>query len=161
MSDYQFSQMLARKRILHKEQLRASMAKTYNSALRWHHAFQAQATPGLGDGQPALGEFVGDLSRTPEGHKKLVRWHDGTMTPTWIPGRILAVQDRVTWIVATTCRNDANPGPWLVERVMRVETLRDAMPFSIVEEYEQYWRLSRELFELDVRNFLIDNQGEK
>jgi hypothetical protein len=88
-----------------------------------------------------------------------VRWHDGTLTVTWFPGRLFGVQGQFTWIVATTRWNDATPGPWLAERVMRVETLLDAMPATVLKECEQHWRLSRELFELDVRNFLIDNQG--
>jgi hypothetical protein len=159
MTDYLVSQRKARQRLVHKERLRASMTKTYDAALRWHNACQALATPGLGDGLPALGENVGDVLSVPKGQKKLVRWHDGTMTVTWIPRRLLALHDQVTWIVATTRWNDPASGPWLGERVMRVETLLDAMAASIRSECEQYWRLSRELFELDVRNSLIDNQG--
>jgi hypothetical protein len=159
MSDHQVSQRQARKQIVHKERLRASMAKTYDAALRWHNACQALAMPGLGDDLPALGEIVGDVLSVPEGQKRLVRWHDGTMTITWIPGPLLAVRGQVTWIVATTRWNDPNPGPWLTERVLRVETLLDAMTVTVLKECEQYWRLSRELFELDVQSFLIDNQG--
>jgi hypothetical protein len=159
MSDYQVSQGQARKRIVHKERLRASMTKTYDAALRWHNACQALATPGLGDGQAALGEIVGDVLSVPQGQKKLVRWHDGTMTVTWIPGRLLAVHGQITWIVVTTRWNDATPGPWLAERVLRVETLLDALSASVRSECEQYWRHSRELFELDVESFLIDNKG--
>jgi hypothetical protein len=159
MSDFTVSQRQARRRIVQKEWLRASIAKTYDAALRWHNACQALATPGLGDGLPALGEIVADELSVPEGQKKLVRRHDGTMKIKWIPGRLLAVHSQVAWIVATTRWNDPAPGPWLSERVMRVETLLEAMPASIVKDCEQYWRLSRELLELDVRNFLIDNQG--
>jgi hypothetical protein len=159
MIDYLVSQRKARQRLVHKERFRASMAKTYDAALRWHLACQALAAPGLGDGEAALGEIVGDVLSLAEGQKKLVRWHDGMMTVTWVPERLLAVRGQVKWIVATTRWNDAGSGPWLTERVLRVETLLDAMPASIVDDCEQYWRLSRKLFELDVRNFLIDNQG--
>jgi hypothetical protein len=158
MSDYQVSQRQAR-RLVHKERFRASMAKTYDAALRWHNACQALATTGLGDGQAAHGEIVRDVLSVPEGQKKLVRRHDGTMTVTWIPGRLLAGHGQVTWIVATTRWNESTPGPWLAERLMRVETLLDAMAASVRSECEQYWRHSRESFELDVRSFLIDNQG--
>jgi ribonucleotide reductase beta subunit family protein with ferritin-like domain len=99
------------------------------------------------------------LLSVPQGQKKLVRWHDGTMTFAWIPERLLAANDRATWIVATTRWNDPARGPWLTERVLRIETLLDAMTASVLKECEQYWRHSRELFELDVRNFLMDNQG--
>jgi hypothetical protein len=88
-----------------------------------------------------------------------VRWHDGTMTVTWIPGRLLTVHSQVKWIVATTRWNDAGSGPWLTERVMRVKTLLDPVPISVRIECERYWRHSRESFELDVRSFLIDNKG--
>ena len=159
MNDYLVSPRKARQRLVNKERLRASMAKTYDAALRWHHACQATATPGLGDGLPALGQIVSDVLSVAEGQKKLVRWHDGTMTITWIPAHLLAVYGPVTWIVASTRWNDPHMGPWLSERVMRVETLLDAMPATVRSEYEQYWRLSRELFELDVESFLIDNQG--
>jgi hypothetical protein len=138
MTDYLVSQRKARQRLVHKERLRASIDKSYDAALRWHNACQALATPGLGGGLPALGEIVGDALSVPEGQKKLVRWHDGTMTLTWIPGRFLAVHDRVTWIVATTRWNDPSPGPWLVDRMLRVETLLDAMAFSVVEECKRY-----------------------
>jgi hypothetical protein len=159
MTDYLVTQRQARQRLVHKEQIRASMAKTYDAALRWHNACQALATPGLGDDQPALGEIVSGLLSVPQGQKKLVRWHDGTMTLTWIPERLLAANDRATWIVATTRWNDATSGPWLTERVMRIETLLDAMTGTVLKECEQYWRFSANLFELDVRSFLIDNQG--
>jgi hypothetical protein len=155
MSDYQISQRQARKRLVHKERLAASMANTYDAALRWHNACQALATPGLGDGRAALGEIVDDVRSVPEGQKKLVRWHDGTMTVTWIPGAFLVGRDQVTWIVATTRWNDPTPGPWLVERVLRVETLLDAMPGTIRSECEQYWRYSAELDELDLANLLM------
>jgi hypothetical protein len=159
MTDYLVSQRKARQRLVHKERLRASMAETYDAALRWHNACQALATPGQGDGLPALGEIVDDVLSVREGQKKLVRWHDGTLTLTWISGRLLAAHDRATWIVATTRWNDAGSGPWLTERVMRVETLLDALAATTIAECEQYWRHSRELFELDVRTILIDNQG--
>jgi hypothetical protein len=159
MSDYLVSHRKARQQLVHKERRYASMAKSYGAALRWHNACQALATQGLGDGLPAHGEIVGDVLSIPQGQKKMVRWHDGTMTITWIPGRFLAVHGQVTWIAAMTRWNDPTPGPWLAERVMRVEMLQDAMPASALEECEQFWRNSRELFELDVRNFLIDNQG--
>jgi hypothetical protein len=157
MSDYQVSQRQAR-RLVHTERFRASMAKTDDAALRWHHACQALATPGRGDGEAALGEIAGDVLNVPEGQKKLVRWHDGTMTVTWIPW-YLGFHGQITWIVAITRWNDCIPGPWLAQRVMRVETLLKAIADSVRSECEQYWRLSRELFELDVRNSLIDNQG--
>jgi hypothetical protein len=159
MSNYQVSSRQARQRLVHQERLRASMAKTYDAALRWHKACQALATPGLGDGQAALGEIVGDVLSVPEGQKKLVRWHDGTMSLTWIPGLLLAVHGQVTCFVAATRWNDPSSGPWLAERVLRVETLLDAMATTVRSECERYWRISRELLELDVRNFLIDNQG--
>jgi hypothetical protein len=159
MTDYLVPQWKARQRLVHKERLRASMARTYDAALRWHNACQALATPGLGDDQPALGEIVSDVLNVPQGQKKLVRWHDGTMTFTWIPERLLGANARVTWIVATTRWNDPTSGPWLTERVLRIETLLDAMTETVLKECEQYWRLSAELFELDVRSFLIDNQG--
>jgi hypothetical protein len=159
MSNCQVSSGKARKQILHKKRLRASMAKTYDSALHWHNACQALATPGLGDGLPALGEIVNDVLSVPQGQRKLVRRHDGTMTLTWIPERLLDANDRATWIVATTRWNNPASGPWLTERVLRIETLLDAMTATVLKECEQYWRHSAELFELDVRSFLIDNQG--
>jgi hypothetical protein len=159
MTDYLVSQRKTRQRLVQKERLRASIAKTYDAAFRWHNACQALATPGLGDDQPALGEIVSGLLSVQQGQKKLVRWHDGTMTLTWIPGQLLAASDRATWIVATTRWNDPAPGPWLTERVLRIETLLNAMTGTVLKECEQYWRLSAELFELDVRSFLIDNQG--
>jgi hypothetical protein len=155
MSDYQVSPRQARKRLVHKERVAASMARTYDAALRWFNACQALATPGLGDGLAALGEIVDDVLKVPEGQKKLVRWHDGTMTTTWIPGSLLVGRGQVTWIVATTRWNECSPGPWLAERVMRVETLLDAMPATIRSECEQYWRYSRELDELDLKNLLM------
>jgi hypothetical protein len=155
MSDYQVSPRQARKRLVHKERVAASMVKTYDAALRWFNACQALATPGLGDGLAALGEIVDDVLKVPEGQKKLVRWHDGTMTATWIPGSLLVGRGQVTWIVATTRWNECSPGPWLAERVMRVETLLDAMPATIRNECEQYWRYSRELDELDLKNLLM------
>jgi hypothetical protein len=161
VTDYLVSQRKARQRLVLKERLRASMANTYDAALRWHNACQALATPGLGDGLPALGEIVNDVLSVPKGQKKLVRWHDGTMTLTSIPDRLLATNDRATWIVATTRWNDPAQGPWLTERVLRIETLLDAMTETVLKECEQYWRFSAELFELDVRSFLIDNQGER
>ena len=159
MSYYQVSQRKARQRLVNKERLCASMANNYDAALRRHNACQALATPGRGDGQAALGKIIDDVLSIPEGQKKLVRWHDGTMTLTWIPGRFFAVHGQVTWIVATTRWNDLAPGPWLAERVLRGETLLDPMPSTVRSEREQYWRLNRELFELEVRSFLIDNQG--
>jgi hypothetical protein len=155
MIDYQVSQRRARKRLVHKERLAASMAITYDAALRWFNACQALAVPGLGDGLAALGEIVDDLRSVPAGQKKLVRWHDGTMTATWIPGPLLVDRGPVTWIVATTCWNDAGPGPWLAERVLRVETLLDAMPAMIRSACEQYWRYSAELDELELANLLM------
>jgi hypothetical protein len=95
--------------------------------------------------RPARPEEAGALARQDD---------DGQ----WIP-RYLGFHGHITWIVVTTRWNGANPGPRLTARVMRVETLLDAMAASVRSECEQYWRLSRELFELDVRNFLIDNQG--
>jgi hypothetical protein len=159
ITDYPVTQRQARQRLVQRERLRASMAMTYEAALRWHNACQALATPGLGDDQPALGEIVYCVLSAPQGQKKLVRWHDGTMTLTWIPGQLLAANDRATWIVATTRWNDPAPGPWLTERVLRIESLLDAMTATVLKECEQYWRHSRELFEIDVRSFLIDNQG--
>jgi hypothetical protein len=155
MSDYQVSQRQARKQLVHKERLRASMAATYDSALRWYNACQALGTPGLGDGQPVLGEIISNVVSVPEGHKKLVRWHDGTITTTWIPGQMLLGHDQPKWIVATTCWNDPAPGPWLTERVMRVEILVDAMPATIIKECDQYWDYSREHDELDLKNLLM------
>jgi hypothetical protein len=78
-----------------------------------------------------------------------------TMTATWIPGPLLVDRGPVTWIVATTCWNDAGPGPWLAERVLRVETLLDAMPAMIRSACEQYWRYSAELDELELANLLM------
>jgi hypothetical protein len=75
MADYLVSQRKARQRLVHKQRLHASMAKTYDATLRWHHACQALATPGLGDGLPALGEIVDDLMSIPEGQKS---WCAGT-----------------------------------------------------------------------------------
>jgi hypothetical protein len=155
MSDYQVSPRQARKQLVHKERVAASMAKTYDAALRWFNACQALAVPGLGDGLAALGEIVDQVRGVPEGQKKLVRWHDGTMTATWIPQELLVGRGQATWIVATTRWNDCTPGPWLAERVMRVETLLDAMPATIVKQCEQYWRYSAELDELDLKNLLM------
>jgi hypothetical protein len=86
MTDYLVSQRKARQRLVHKQRLHASMAKTYDATLRWHNACQDLATPGLGDGQAALGEVVGDVLSVPQGQKKLVRWHDKTMTVSGSPG---------------------------------------------------------------------------
>jgi hypothetical protein len=83
------------------------------------------------------------------------------MTVTWIPGRLFADPGQFTWLVATTRWNDTTPGPWLVERLMRVETLLDALTATVLKGCEQYWRHSRDHFELDVQSFLIDNQGER
>jgi hypothetical protein len=161
MSKYAVSQRRARQRLVHQERLRASMAKNYDAARRWYKACQALGTPGRGDGRAALGEIVGDVVSVPEGQKKLVRWHDGTMTATWIPGSLLAGRDQVRWIVAATRWNDFNPGPWLGERVMRVDVLLDALSDSIVTECEQYWCHSRELFDLELKDFLSESEGEQ
>jgi hypothetical protein len=142
------SPSLALQRLEHEERLCAFMAKTNDAAHCWNNACRA-----------ALGEIVGDVLRVPDGQKKLLRWHDGTMTLARSPRRLLAVHSQVTWFVATTRECDANPVSCLAERFLQVEAFLNAMPASIVEECEKHCRLNRELFELDVRNFLNDNQG--
>jgi hypothetical protein len=161
MSNYLVSKMKVRQGLVRQELLRASVAVNYDAALRWYKACQSLAVPGRGDGRPALGEIVGDVMSVPEGQKRLVRWHDGTITVTWIPGPLLAERGQVTWIVAATRWNDSSPGPWLGERVMRVEVLLDALPVSIINECERYWRDNRELFDMELQEFLIDNEGER
>jgi hypothetical protein len=148
----EISRRQARKRLVRKEQLQEGKSRTYESALRWYNATQALGTPGLGDGQPALGEIVENVLSVAEGQKNVVRWHNGTLTVTWFPGSIHPVG---TWIVAATRWNEMSTGPWLEERAMRVEQCDDVISAKVRILANDYWRFSRELDDLELVDHLM------
>lgn len=142
----------ARKRLVRKEQLQEGKSRTYEAALRWYNATQALGAPGLGDGQPALGEIVENVLAVADGQKSMVRWHNATLTVTWFPG---ASHPIGTWIVAATRWNDMSVGPWLEERVMCVERLVDVISVKVRTLSNDYWRFSRELDDLELIDHLM------
>ena len=148
----EISRRQARKRLVRKEQLQEGKSRTYEAALRWYNATQALGAPGLGDGQFALGEIVENILVVAEGQKNTVRWHNGTLTATWFSG---APHPVGTWIVAATRWNDMSVGPWLEERVMRVERQVDVIPAKVRALRNDYWRFSGELDELDLADHLM------
>jgi hypothetical protein len=148
----EISRRQARKRLVRKEQLQEGKSRTYEAALRWYNATQALGAPGLGDGQPALGEIVENILAVVEGQKNMVRWHNGTLTVTWFPG---APHPMGTWIVAATRWNDMSVGPWLEERIMRVEQLVDVISAKVRTLGNDYWRFSGELDDLELADHLM------
>lgn len=148
----EISRRQARKRLVRKEQLQEGKSRTYEAALRWYNATQALGTPGLGDAQPALGEIVENILAVTGGQKNMVRWHNGTLTVTWFPGSLHPVG---TWIVAATRWNDMSAGPWLEERVMRVEELVDVISAKVRTLSDDYWRFSGELDDLEMAHHLM------
>ena len=148
----EISRRQARKRLVRKEQLQEGKSRTYEAALRWYNATQALGAPGLGDGQFVFGEIVENILAVAEGQKNTVRWHNGTLTATWFPGALHPVG---TWIVAATQWNDMSTGPWLEERVMRVEQLVDVIPAKVRTLSDDYWRFSGELDDLEIAHHLM------
>jgi hypothetical protein len=150
---YEVTRRQARRQLEHKERLRASQAKTYEAARRWHQACQATGAVGGGEKeQPALGEVIQNLLTVPEGQKNLVRWHNGVMTTTWFPTTAVEVG---VWVVAATVWNDPEEQLWLSERVLRVTRLVDRITKVDLRRYEDYWRFTRELDELEMATLLM------
>ena len=148
----ELSRRQARKRLIRKEQLQEGKKRTYEAALRWYEAHQAVGMPGLGDGAPALGEIIQNVSTQPNGQKNIVRWHNGTMTVCWFSS---AAHPVGTWIVATTHWQNMSEGVWLTERAMNVDELVDVMTAETRSEHDSYWNYSRELDDLELMNHLM------
>lgn len=150
----------AKRRLVQKERLRATKGRNYSSALRWYNAHQALATPGADVPGPALGEVIVSVATLVEGQKSLVRWHDGTITSTWIS------RDKIneftpkwltegTYVVAVTGWSETREGPWLEERLMYVSNLVDVITKDVLSEYNAYWAASRELDEIEMNDLLM------
>jgi hypothetical protein len=150
MSDYPISNRQARKRLAHKERLRAGMSATYDMAQRWYLAHQAIAP--AGGNSLSFGCVAQTLLTVTEGQKNLIRWHDGTHTMMWVGGRHFETGE---WIVARTVWNDATNAVYTAERLMHVTELLDVMPVNAQSLYEDYWRYSRELDELEMTSLLM------
>jgi hypothetical protein len=149
---YKVSERTGRRLLAHKERLRASMAATYKDAQRWYDASLAVSTPGLGDGGRSVGEITHNLSVFPEGQRSYVRWFDGTITVTWIEGKRLTPG---TWVVVTSHWKTPRVQVQVGERLLIVDEIIDTIPAKVLDRYEDYWRYSRELDELELKDHLM------
>jgi hypothetical protein len=150
MSEYVISKRESRKRLEHIERLRASLALRHPDAAAWYDAHQATGIPG--SGEPAFGAVVQIVQDVAEGQMVLVRWHNGTYTKTWLGERHYEIG---TWLVVRTVWNDQVGGVWVESRPMRVSEWIAVLPANAKELYEDYWRFSRELDELDLKNLMM------
>jgi hypothetical protein len=132
-----------------KDRLRARVTLISDVARRWYAAHQAVALPG--ENLPSFGCVVQTVYTLNDGHKHLIRWHNGTFTMTRMSGRHLNIGE---WIVVRTVWDDVEDGVYTTERSMRITELLDVMPIDAQRLHDEYWEYSRELRELEISSFL-------